>query len=475
MRILIQGGTVVTADEVREASVLVEDGKIAAVGARPGGEVDRVIDASGRYVLPGGIDAHTHLDMPLREGISSADDFESGTVAAAFGGTTCVVDYAGPAPDGDLLGALDTWKAKAEGKAVVDYAFHMTLNRWDEGVRAAMADLVEAGVTSFKVFTAYPGRMMLDDGAIFQVLQRTKALGALTCVHAENGHVIDVLVHQALERGDRTPKWHARTRPALAEAEAVHRVATLAELAGAPVFFVHVSSAEAAEQVLFHRRRRLPVYAETCPQYLVLSDEQYEAPCLEVTKWVMSPPLRSPARQEELWRGLDRGDLESVGTDHCPFTMAQKAEGLDDFTRIPNGAPGIEHRLSLLWTEGVAAGRLDLRRFVEATSTAAAKRFGLWPRKGEIAVGSDADLVVWNGEAEQRISARTHHMRVDYSAYEGRVVKGVAETVLSRGEVIVEGGRLLGTPGRGRFVARQKGAWAEPEPVRGGPSGRNVC
>lgn len=454
MRTRIENGTIVTSEATRRADLLLEDETIAAIGERLDGPADRVIDATGRLVLPGGIDAHTHLDMPLSETVSSADDFESGTIAAALGGTTTIVDYATQERGGTLAAALERWHAKARGRAVVDYGFHMIVCDLSAAVEAELDAMVAAGVPSFKLFMAYPGRLMLDDAAIFRVLLRSRENGGLVCLHAENGGVIQVLVERALAAGRTHPREHARTRPARAEAEAIGRAAALAEIAGAPVFIVHLSSAEGLEEVERARARGVALHAETCPQYLCLSEERYDAPGAEGARWVMSPPLRRASSQEALWRGLAAGSIDTVATDHCPFTLADKRLGAADFSRIPNGAPGIETRLTLLWDAGVRPGRLTPNRFVEATSTAPARIFGLHPRKGTIEVGSDADLVIWDPEARATISAATHHSRVDYSAFEGRQVTGGPETVLSRGSVIVDRGRFVGRAGAGRFLPR---------------------
>jgi dihydropyrimidinase len=453
MRTLLRHGTIVNADGQHRADVLVDGERIAAIGSIPREEADLVIEAAGRLILPGGVDVHTHLDMPMGS-IRTSDDFETGTIAAAFGGTTTVIDYATQAPGGTLRGALDEWKARADGRAAVDYGFHLCIADLRADVEDEIAAMVEAGVPSFKVFMAYPGRLMLNDGEIFRVLRRAAALGARVCLHAENGHVIDVLVHDAVAAGHTAPRFHASTRPALAEAEAVHRGIALAEMAGTGLYIVHLSSAEALDEVAAARRRGLPVLAETCPQYLTLSDDEYEAPGHDGARFVMSPPLRASAARDRLWRGLAAGMLDTVATDHCPFTLADKARGRDDFSRIPNGAPGIEHRLPLLFDLGVNGGRLSLERFVEVSATAPARIFGLAPAKGAVAAGADADLVVFDPDGATTISAATHHMRVDYNPYEGRRLAGAIDVVMARGEILVDHGRWLGAPGRGRFVAR---------------------
>ena len=456
MRTLIRHGTVVNADGSHSADVLIEDEKVVQVGPRLAADADRTIDATGRYVIPGGVDVHTHLDMPFGD-TTSADDFESGTIAAACGGTTTIVDFAVQDPGGTLHHALETWTRKAAGKAAIDYGFHVIVTDLTERVEREMDELVGEGVTSFKLFLAYPGRLMVDDATIFRALLRTARNGGLVQVHAENGGVIDVLTKRALAEGRREPRQHALTRPAQAEAEAVHRAIALAEMAGAPVYIVHVSAAEAVAEVAAARSRGLPVFAETCPQYLFLSDECYEEPGFDGAKYVMSPPLRDRRAQERLWQGLASGDVQVVATDHCPFRMGdQKALGKDDFTKIPGGVPGIETRLSLLFDGGVGGGRFDVRRFVALTATNPARIFGLYPRKGVIAPGSDADIVVFDPDRELTLSAATLHMRVDYSPYEGRVVRGVPELVLSRGCPVVEGGRSSAGRVRGRFCGARR-------------------
>jgi dihydropyrimidinase len=460
LKTLIRGGTVVTATDLYRGDVLIEDEKIVAIATNVdqtpfGGQtLDRVIDAAGKYVIPGGIDVHTHLDMPFG-GTTSADDFESGTTAAAHGGTTSVVDFAIQYRGQTLRHALDTWMKKADGKAAIDYGFHMIVTDLNDGVEDEMDSLVREGVTSFKLFMAYPGVFMLDDATIFKALLRTGQNGGTICMHAENGGVIDVLVKKALAEGKTAPKYHALTRPARAEGEATHRAIALAEMAGVPIYIVHLSAAEALEMVTEARDRGLPAYAETCPQYLFLSYDNYEEPGFEGAKYVMSPPLRPKETQNELWRGLAGSDLQAVSTDHCPFCMKEQKElGRADFSKIPNGAPGIETRMSLVFDGGVQTGKISLNRFVELTSTSPAKIFGLFPRKGTVAPGSDADLVVFDPNKKQTLSAKTHHMKVDYSPYEGREVTGMADTVLSRGRVIIENGKFTGKPGAGSFLKR---------------------
>src|SRR3954463_12289586 len=457
MRTLIKNGTIITAVDQYAGDVLIEDEKIAVIGTSldiPAANVDKVIDATGKYVLPGGIDVHTHMDMPFG-GSTSADDFETGPKAAAFGGTTTIVDFPIQYRGQTLHHAMETWAAKAEGKAAIDYGFHMIITELNDQVEGEMDALVRQGITSFKLFMAYPGVFMLDDGSIFKALLRSGRSGGAVCMHAENGGVIDVLVQRALAEGETAPKYHALTRPARAEAEATHRAIALAEIADVPIYIVHLSAAEALEMVTEARDRGLHAYAETCPQYLFLSYDNYEEPGFDGAKYVMSPPLRAREGQELLWRGLAFNDLQVISTDHCPFCMKEQKElGRDDFSKIPNGAPGIETRMSLVYDGGVREGRISLNRFVELTSTSPARIFGLFPRKGTIAPGSDADIIIFDPEKKQRLGLSTLHMKVDYNPYEGREVTGVTDTVLSRGRVIIDGGRFTGKAGAGSFIKR---------------------
>jgi dihydropyrimidinase len=454
MRTLIKNGTIVTAVDQYKGDVLIEDEKITVIGTALEMAADQVIDATAKYVLPGGIDVHTHMDMPFG-GTTSADDFETGTIAAAFGGTTSIVDFAIQYRGQTLHHAMETWAKKAEGRAVIDYGFHMIVTELNDQVEGEMDALVRQGITSFKLFMAYPGVFMLDDASIFKALLRTGKNGGSICMHAENGGVIDVLVQRALAEGKTAPKYHALTRPARAEAEATHRAIALAEIADVPIYIVHLSSAEALEMVTEARDRGLPAFAETCPQYLFLSYENYDEPGFEGAKYVMSPPLRERAKQASLWRGLAFNDLQCISTDHCPFCMKEQKElGVNDFSKIPNGAPGVETRMSLVYDGGVRAGRITLNRFVELTSTSPAKIFGLFPRKGTIAPGSDADVVVFDPNRTMTLSAKTLHMNVDYNPYEGRQVTGATDTVLSRGRLVIEDGVFVGRKGGGSFLKR---------------------
>lgn len=452
---LVVGGTVVTASDTFHADVGMEGGKITAIGkSLPSANASKILDAVGKLVLPGGIDVHTHLDMPFG-GTTSADDFETGTRAAAFGGTTTIIDFAIQYKDQTLRTAFDTWMQKAESRAVIDYAFHCIITHLPDARLEEMNQMVREGVTSFKLFMAYPGVLMLDDASIFKALRTTAKNGGLVCMHAENGSAIDVIVQQALAEGKTAPKYHALTRPTTAEAEAVSRAVALAEMAGAPLYIVHLSCHDALERVREARDRGLPVYAETCPQYLYLSLDEMDKPGFESAKYVFTPPLREKWNQEKLWSGLKHDQLSVVSTDHCPFCFKEQKElGRDDFTKIPNGGPGIEHRMSLIYSGGVAAGRFSANRFVEITATSPAKLFGLYPRKGTIAVGSDADLVIFDPNRKHTISADTHHMRVDYSMFEGITVTGMPDIVLSRGEILLQGDQFFGKAGSGNFLKR---------------------
>jgi dihydropyrimidinase len=457
---LVKNSTVVTASDRYEADIYIDRGVITLIGQGLNLPAENVVDGSGKLAIPGGIDVHTHLDMPFG-GTTSADDFQTGTIAAAHGGTTTVIDFAIQNFGEGLYPAFEGWMKRAEGKAAIDYAFHMIVRELTDQVAGEMDKMTRSeGVTSFKLFMAYPGVFMVDDATIFKALLKTRDNGGIICMHAENGGVIDTLVKEALRKGQTAPKYHALTRPTRAEAEATGRAIALAEMAGAPIYIVHLSCSDALEKVKQARDMGLPAYAETCPQYLFLSYDDYERPGFEGAKFVMSPPLREKWNQEALWKGLAKNDLQVVSTDHCPFCMKepepQKELGKGDFSKIPNGAPGIETRLMLLW-DGVRSGKIDMHRFVELVATTPARMFGLWPKKGTIAVGSDGDIVLWDPEKEVTLSAKTHHMRVDYNPYEGRVVKGAPAVVLSRGEVIVDHGAFKGKAGRGQFVKRQPG------------------
>jgi dihydropyrimidinase len=457
MKTLIKNGNIVTAVDSYTADILIDGETVAMIGkdlSSVAGSVDKTIDATGKLVIPGGVDPHTHMDLPFG-GTSSSDDFETGTRAAAFGGTTTIIDFAVQYKGQALNEALDAWFAKAEGKATTDYGFHLIVTDMPDERLPELKAMIDQGVTSFKLFMAYPGVFLVDDGVIFKAMTAAGEFGGLICMHAENGVVIDVLVKRALAEGKTAPKYHALTRPTKAEAEGVHRAIAIAEMANSPVYIVHLSCYDALKEVQAARDLGLPAFAETCPQYLLLDYGLYEKPDFEGAKYVMTPPLRDKENQELLWRGLRGDDLQVISTDHCPFCFKEQKElGRGDFSKIPNGGPGVENRMSLIYHHGVTQGRISLNRFVELTSTAAAKIFGLFPKKGTIAVGSDADIVIFDPNREQTISAATHHMRVDYSAYEGWRVKGVTETVLSRGRVIVENNEFKGKTSAGRFIKR---------------------
>jgi dihydropyrimidinase len=453
---LITGGLVISATDEITADVLVDGERVAALLAPESGlaaHADRVIDAAGKYVIPGGVDAHTHMEMPFG-GTYASDTFETGTAAAAWGGTTTIIDFAIQSVGRSLREGLDAWHAKAEGNCAIDYGFHMIISDVDEQSMKEMDVLVGEGVTSFKMFMAYPGVFYSDDGKILRAMQQGAANGALTMMHAENGIAIDLLVQQALARGQSDPRYHGDVRHALLEAEATHRAIQLAKVAGSPLYVVHVSAEEAVAEIAGARDAGFPVFAETCPQYLFLSTDDLARPDFEGAKYVCSTPLRPVENQAALWRGLRTDDLSVVSTDHCPFCFkGQKEMGRGDFSKIPNGMPGVENRVDLLH-QAVVDGHISRRRWVELTSTAPARMFGLHPRKGAIAPGSDADIVIYDPAAEQVLSAETHHMNVDYSAYEGKRITGKAQTVLSRGEVIVDGGEYFGRPGRGSYLTR---------------------
>jgi dihydropyrimidinase len=459
--VIIRNGLVTTAIDNFQADILAEDGVIKWIGR--GLEVGEHIpsyDAQGLLVLPGGVDVHTHLDWDF--GTShTCDTFETGTRAAAFGGTTCLVDFCNQDASG-VMGSLENWHRKASS-ACVDVAAHMILKDVTDQVLRDMRQLIQhEGVTSFKLFTAFPGVFMVDDAALFRAMRVARDNDAMTCIHAENGPVIEVLIQEALAAGHRGPKYHEVTRPSLLEGEATQRVITLAELAEAPIYLVHLSAAEALASVTAARDRAIPVYAETCPHYLFLTKENYEKPGFEGAKFVMTPPLRDHNHQASLWRGLRTDDLQVVSTDHCPFCFNEqplgmlysKQQGIENFNKIPNGAPGIETRLPLIFDGGVRKNRLSLNRFVQLVSTTPAKLFGLFPRKGTIAVGSDADLVLFDPKETWTIRAAEHHSRVDYSLFEGREVTGRVKKVFLRGELILDGNEWLGSAGFGQFVKR---------------------
>ena len=461
MRTLIKNGTIVNADATTRADVLVDGEKIALIGtdlaAEVGATADRTVDATGKWVIPGAIDVHTHMELPFG-GTAAKDTFETGTRAAAFGGTTTIIDFAVQSRGKALRDGLDAWHAKADGNACIDYGFHMIISDVRDDVLAEMDTLVDEGVTTFKLFTAYPGVFYSDDGAILRAMQQTAGNGGLIMMHAENGMAIDVVAGQTFAAGNTDPYYHGTSRSPILEGEATNRVIRLAAVAGSPVYIVHLSAREALNEVRRARDEGLPAFAETCPQYLFLSLEDM-GNGFNGAKFVCSPPLRPADHQEDLWRGLLKDDLQVVSTDHCPFDFhGQKEMGIGDFRKVPNGLPGVENRVDLLHSGGVATGRLTPNRWVELVSAAPARMFGL-PQKGAVAVGLDADLVIYDPQRKHTISASTHHMDVDYSCYEGREVTGGADLVLSRGKIVVDGNEWLGARGDGHFLKRQRSGY----------------
>jgi len=456
MRILIKNGTLVTASESYRADILIEDETIIAIEAKSSASANMVIDADGKLVFPGAIDVHTHLDMPFG-GTVTADDFTTGTTAAAAGGTTCIIDYALQTPGKSLEEALQVWHERAEGKCAVDYGFHVAVTDLNDAVLAEIPELIEKGYPSFKVFMAYKGVFQVDDATLLRVLKSSGEAGGLVLVHAENGDVIDVLTKEMLAKGQTSPLYHALSRPPQAEEEAVNRFITMAALAGAPAYIVHLSDGGALGRVAEARLQGQPLYAETCPQYLFLDLDLYNEPDFGGAKYVMSPPLREAGNNEYLWSGLDSGNLQVVASDHCSFNLkAQKELGRNDFTKIPNGAPGVETRVQLLFAGGVLENRISINKMIDLVSTAPAKLFGLYPRKGTLAVGSDADLVVFDPHKPFTISASKQYQNVDYNPYEGFRGEGVPLKVFSRGNLVFDNGRYVGKAGHGRFQPRKQ-------------------
>jgi dihydropyrimidinase len=453
--VLIKGGRIITAADDYVGDVYVEDERVTLVGESLDVEADRVIDADGKYVLPGCVDPHTHLDMPFG-GTVTIDDFTSGETAAAFGGTTCHVDFVIQPPGSTFGEALDMWHARREGKQIIDCGFHMAVTDLrDGGSLEELARLPEQGVTSYKLFMAYKGALMVDDETLFRTMEVAAETGALVMVHAENGDAIDVLVKQALAAGNTAPHFHALTRPPELEGEATNRAIQLARVAGAPLYVVHVSCREAVEPIAKAREQGWDVWGETCTQYLFVDYTFLERPNFEGAKYVSTPPPRAQENQEVLWHAVRSDILSVISTDNCAFLWdGQKSLGKDDFSKIPNGGPGLENRLHMIHEFGVRTGRFSLNRMVELLSTNPAKLFGLYPRKGTIAPGSDADIVVFDPERRHLVSAATHHSRVDYNLYEGTEVTGSPEIVLLRGNVLVENGALIAEPGVGQFVER---------------------
>ncbi|RLQ95509.1 dihydropyrimidinase [Falsibacillus albus] len=457
MKKIIKNGVIVTASDTYEAEILIEDGVIKAIGHDLQANDAEVVDAKGCYVFPGGIDPHTHLDMPFG-GTVTKDDFETGTIGAAFGGTTTVIDFCLTNKGVPLANAINAWHAKSKDKAVIDYGFHLMIAEITEDVLNQLPSVInEEGITSFKVFMAYKNVFQADDATLYRTLLAAKELGALVMVHAENGDVIDYLTTKALEEGNTSPIYHALTRPPEVEGEATGRASRLTGLADSQLYVVHVSCADAADRIAEARKKGWNVWGETCPQYLVLDQSYLEKPDFEGAKYVWSPPLREKWNQEKLWTALKNGELQTIGSDQCSFDFkGQKDLGKDDFTKIPNGGPIIEDRMTILFSEGVKKGRISLNQFVDLTSTRAAKLFGLFPQKGTIAVGTDADIVIYDPNAERTLSAETHHLAVDYSAFEGMEVTGEPVSVLSRGEYVIKDKQFVGNPGSGKFLKRSK-------------------
>ncbi|RHW30789.1 dihydropyrimidinase [Oceanobacillus profundus] len=456
MKKIIKNGTIVTATDTYQADVLIEDEKVKAIGQDLSDVYAEVIDATGLYVFPGGIDPHTHMEMPFG-GTVTKDDFESGTIAAAYGGTTTVIDFCLTEKGKPLKSALEKWHAKSEGRAVIDYGFHLQIVEANENVLQEIPSIIEEGVTSFKVFMAYKNVLQADDETLFQTLITAKDHGGLVMVHAENGDVIEHLTQEALKAGKTDPIYHALTRPPELEGEATGRAAKLTALANSQLYVVHVTCKEAVEQIAEARSKGFSVYGETCPQYLVLDQTYLEKANFEGAKYVWSPPLRDKSNQEVLWNALKSGELQTIGSDHCSFDFdGQKDLGKGDFTKIPNGGPFVEDRFSVLFSEGVKKGRISINQFVDMVSTQAAKLFGLFPQKGTIAPGTDADIVLFDPNVERTFSVDTHHSAVDYSALEGMRVIGQPVTVLSRGEYVIKDKELIAKPGTGKFLKRAK-------------------
>ena len=457
MSLLIEGGRIVTAGDDYVADVYVEDETITLIGESLDVSADRVIDASGKYVLPGCIDPHTHFDMPFG-GTITADDFQSGQTSCAFGGTTCHIDFAIQTRGQSFTAGVEEWHAKANGKAVIDYGFHIIVSDLEEGgTLEELATLPDMGVTSYKMLMAYKGVFLVDDQTLFRVMELARETGALAMIHGENGEVIDLLVRRAVEEGNLEPSWHAKTRPAPLEGEATNRAIQIAHVAGCPLYVVHVTCKESVDPIAAARAKGWPVWGETCTQYFFVDDTYLDRPDFEGSKAVFSPPVRDKSNQPVLWDAVRSDVLSAISTDHCSFNFdGQKTLGRDDFSKIPNGAPGVEDRLLMIHHFGVNEGRITLNRMVELLSTNAARLFGLYPRKGTIAPGSDADIVIFDPEKEHTISAKTHHSKADYNLYEGTEVVGAPELVLVRGHVVVEEGGLVAEPGSGRFVRRAR-------------------
>ncbi|MCH7662867.1 MAG: dihydropyrimidinase [Chloroflexi bacterium] len=468
--IIIKSGTLITAEETFRADILVKGETIADISKNLTVSGAEVIDASGKLIMPGGIDPHTHFDLPMFDTVSS-DDHYTGHKAAAFGGTTTVMDFVPQPDEGTLRRGVELWRSKADEKAAVDFGFHMNITRLDQDISAEIPALLELGIPTLKVFMAYNGRLRLQDGEIFRILKIAKEHGMLTMLHAENGDVIETLVEEAIIAGHTSPEWHARTRPAWGAVDAVLLGAALAAQADSPLYIVHMNTAGGVDQLRYARQRSVPVMGETCPQYLFFTEERLRRP--DGAKWICSPPLRSEADNAALWAALSNEELQVIGTDHCPFfydgttsieyegeqvAIPGKELGANDFTKIPNGLPTVGDRLPLMWTFGVGAGHLTPNQFVALTSANAAKIFGLYPRKGALQVGSDADIVIWDPDRKLTYGIEHSHHRTDHNLFQGRELKGFPEKVFLRGQLIVDGDRWLGKAGMGKFLRRAPNA-----------------
>ena len=453
MSLLIKNGRIITATDDYVADVFIDGETVSAIGRNLSMKADRTIDASNRLVMPGGIDPHVHMELPFG-GTVSSDDFKTGTIAAAFGGTTTIIDFAIQSKGMTMTQAHEAWLAKSEGKCAIDYGWHMAITKFENSDRDEMKRLYDAGVTTFKIFLAYPGVLMIDQPTVYRVMKNAGELGGLTLVHAENGEAIEERIRILVSEGKLEPKYHAVSRPPIMQADGVARAVKVAEFAKAPVFIVHVSCESAMMEIVRSRDAGNPAYGETCTQYLFLDESYYDKPNFEGAKYVFTPPLVPKENIEPLWKGLKVGYLQEVSTDHCPFNFkGQKELGRETFTKIPNGGPGVEDRFSMTFHGAMRRG-FSLNKFVDIASTASAKMFGMFPKKGTIAVGSDADIVIFDSNKERTISAKTHHMNCDYSLFEGWKIKGYPETVLSRGKVIVENNEYKGRPGEGKFLKR---------------------
>ena len=466
MKKVIKGGKVATATDVFEADLLIEDGVITQIAKKIDVADAEVIDASGKYVMPGGIDPHTHLDMPFNNTVTD-DDWESGTIAAAFGGTTTILDFCLSAGETKLADAVAKWHTKAQGKAVIDYGFHLMITDFTPETEKELPTILkQEGITSMKVFMAYAREFQSSDRTLFKAFKIGKETGTVVMVHCENGSVIDELVDEALANGNTEPIYHALTRPEAVEGEATKRAIELANIAGAKLYVVHVTCKEAVDEIIRAREKGYDVLGETCPPYLTLDISKLAQPGFEGAKYVWSPPLRPAYHQEVLWNALKAKQLQTIGSDQCSFSFKGKKElGLNDFSKIPNGGPFIEDRFGILYSEGVAKGRININEFVAMISTSAAKTFGLFPKKGTIAIGSDADIVLFDPDVKRVISAQTHHMNVDYNPYEGWEVTGEVQSVLVRGQYVVKDKKFVGTLGNGQYIKRKSIAQQEEEPA----------